>query len=94
MAAKTLCKCLWCKRWLYVLTKRIKFGRGKIDDSHPVDKKKYDWNYLRLFRVPCPDCKGSGVLPTTLGIRTRYECLRCGGWGHVEKSKKYDGENF
>lgn len=62
-------------------------GCGKTNDSRPVDKRKYDRNYLRVYGVPCEDCKATGVLPTLPGIRTRYYCNNCDGLGYVPKHK-------
>ena len=65
-------------------------GCGKTSDPRPclVDKREYDRNYLKVFGVMCEDCRGTGVLPTLPGIRTRYWCNNCGGLGYVPKPKK------
>lgn len=62
---------------------------GKGSERRPclVDKRAADRNYLRVFGVMCEDCKGTGVLPTLPGIRTRYECNNCDGLGYVPKDK-------
>jgi hypothetical protein len=59
---------------------------GKGDTYRPVDWKKYDKNYLRLYGVVCPRCGGKprGVPCPDGGWTT---CPRCNGLGYVEKPR-------
>jgi len=56
----------------------------------PIDKEKYDKNYLRLYGQPCPDCKTKGYFedkPVLKGAPVKTLCLFCNGIGYVEKPK-------
>lgn len=45
---------------------------GKGDTYRPVDRDKYERNYLRIFGVRCPHCEGAG-------------CEKCNHIGFVER---------
>jgi DnaJ-class molecular chaperone len=55
---------------------------GKGDTYRPVDKKKYDRNFLRIFGEKCWQCNGTGKWP---GFDCK--CPNCRGIGYVEKEK-------
>lgn len=63
---------------------------GKGDTYRPVNQDKYDKNWLRLYGVKCPKCKGEGVV----GGITGHWCLTCNGHGLVEPriAEKYNVE--
>ncbi len=52
---------------------------GKGDAPRPVDRKKYEHGWLKIFGVPCPRCNPKGH---EAGKR---DCLKCGGNGWCEK---------
>ena len=55
-------------------------GKGSV--YRPVDRKKYDRNYLRLYGKVCPECNGVGRFPSMM---TFWDCERCKGLGYVER---------
>jgi len=65
-----------------------KSDAGKGDWYRPVNKEKYDKNYLRIFGVVCPQCNGKGYLED-FGVqkneKIKTKCLICQGYGYVEK---------
>jgi len=48
---------------------------SKGDWYRPVDQKKFQRNYLRIFGRECPECKGQG-------------CSRCDDIGFLEAERK------
>jgi len=59
----------------------------------PQDKRKYDREYLRVFGVKCPDCKGVGQLIRANwqdDITAMEDCKICKGLGYIEKPKGSD----
>jgi hypothetical protein len=65
---------------------------GKGDIYRPVNKDKYDRNWLRIYGVVCPECNGAGVLgePDFIGsshVCTMHYCEKCNGVGYIERKK-------
>jgi DnaJ-class molecular chaperone len=58
---------------------------GKGDKYRPVDKDKYERNYLRVFGIKCPSCNGSGFRDS--GIGSLDSCCNCNGIGYIERKK-------
>ncbi len=54
---------------------------GKGDLYRPVDRDKYDKNYLRVYGDKCPKCLGSGRI-AGVGFR---DCEYCDGVGYIER---------
>jgi hypothetical protein len=58
---------------------------GKGDTYRPVNKAKYDSNYLKTFGQRCPECNGSGFDcdgdPCSMS-----RCILCEGIGFIERS--------
>lgn len=56
---------------------------GKGDTYRPVNRNKYDKNYLRIYGRPCDICKEQGWLPDKdrHGKIVKTTCLICGGSG-------------
>ena len=47
--------------------------------------------WLRAFGVPCPKCKGKGVLEdvdSDMRLIIEQQCPKCEGIGYIEKEKK------
>lgn len=67
-------------------------GCGKTDDPRPVDKRKFDIGYLRVFGKKCRACKGAGTVSDVDDFGCEAElitvdCPSCGGLGFVPKNK-------
>jgi len=67
-------------------------GAGKGDTPRPLDKKKYDETWIRIFGKKCRSCKGFGevriVTPddeTEIKGEEVQTCSVCNGLGKVEK---------
>jgi len=67
-------------------------GAGKGDTPRPLDKKKYDETWIRIFGKKCRNCKGFGevriVTPddeTEIKGEEVQTCSVCKGLGKVEK---------
>lgn len=62
---------------------------GKGDFPRKVDYHKYDYNWLRIFGVPCPICKRKGfhVDKGRTGKEIKTSCIFCNGIGYVEKER-------
>jgi DnaJ-class molecular chaperone len=60
---------------------------GKGDTPRPINKERYDRNYLRIYGKICPNCKGQGGFRITnpegqlVGVKG---CKNCEGLGYVE----------
>ena len=54
---------------------------GKGSRPRPVDKKKYDANYLRIFGTECKHCEGKGWR-WCKGYQVK--CLFCDGIGYSD----------
>lgn len=59
---------------------------SKGDNYRPVDKEKYDKNYLRIYGSKCNKCDGTGM--DIYDIDGQRECEYCGGVGYIEKRIK------
>jgi len=57
---------------------------NKEFQKYPTDKRKWDRNYLKIFGIKCPKCKGTGMIP---GGQCDDYCRFCNGIGYVEKNK-------
>lgn len=57
---------------------------GKGSRYRKVDQMKYRHNWLRIFGVPCPNCKGNGMVA---GGQCDDFCPICNGVGYMEKKK-------
>jgi len=55
---------------------------GKGDSYRPVDRKKYDANWLRIFGKVCWNCKGKGEFVINEG-QVHTQCKRCKGTGKM-----------
>jgi DnaJ-class molecular chaperone len=68
-------------------------GKGSVPrPQSAAEKRQYDINYLRVYGVPCPDCKTKGVqgIPDFEGeteVCTMSYCPTCQGLGYVPKKK-------
>ena len=60
---------------------------GKGDTYRPVNRARYDRNYLRIFGERCPVCGGDGWD----NLRVGHPCPACNGLGYVEKTKTSRG---
>ena len=58
------------------------WAAGKGDRQRPVDKRKYDRNYLRIYGKKCSSCQGKGY---HYHNDFREMCFRCDGLGYVPK---------
>jgi hypothetical protein len=65
-------------------------SNGKGDAYRPVDKRKYDRGYLRVFgeKCPVPGCFDGYI---GAGDCTLIMCTNCNGLGYVEKERKESG---
>lgn len=64
---------------------------GKGDTYRKVDMKKYDDNYMRIFRQKCPKCNGEGSVSYYSDNGTfirKTICHSCRGSGYVNKNRK------
>ena len=68
---------------------------GKGDTYRPVNQKKYEENWLRLYGVKCPVCDGSGEEKRRC-LRRPIKCGICLGHGLVEPriAEKYNVESY
>jgi DnaJ-class molecular chaperone len=55
---------------------------GKGDTYRPVDRQRFNRNYLRLYGKKCDLCNGDGV---TNAFANEMSCPQCDGLGYVEK---------
>jgi hypothetical protein len=69
---------------------------GKGDTYRPVNKKKYDENYVRVFGKDCKNCFGIGevrvVTPddeTEIKGEEVQPCPFCNGLGRIKKERKF-----
>jgi len=62
---------------------------GKGDTYRPVDKRKFDRGYLRVYGKECGICKGWGH--TLTEDNSICMCTSCDGLGYVEKERKESG---
>jgi len=65
-----------------------KSDAGKGDTPRPVNKKKYDEGYIRIFGQTCPNCEGLGIErlypPSAIIDEDVYVyCSKCNGKGKV-----------
>jgi hypothetical protein len=58
---------------------------GKGDTFRPVNKEKYDKNYLRVFGKKCPFCDENGKTGYDPITKKYVVCQFCMGLGYVEK---------
>ena len=69
---------------------------GKGDKYRPVDREKYERNWLRLYGKKCSVCDGAGAVThpvvsnkTSHSLRVvETTCKACEGIGYVEKSTR------
>ncbi len=59
-------------------------GCGKGDTPRPVDKKAFDYTWIRLFGDLCPDCKGCGASSSNDDPLDNI-CRTCCGIGKVDR---------
>jgi DnaJ-class molecular chaperone len=58
---------------------------GKGDTPRPINKERYDRNYLRIYGKICPACNGIGKVQFNhSSCRDMIICNYCGGVGYVE----------
>lgn len=62
-----------------------KDGYGKGNIYRPVNKKKYDKGYLRVFGVKCDFCNGRGWIYGDMTTDTKTDCPKCNSIGFIEK---------
>lgn len=72
-----------------------KHDNGKGSVYRPVNREKYDKNYLKLYGVLCQICNGTGVagIPDFEGTKeviTQHVCLNCNGLGYIQKERKHE----
>ena len=60
---------------------------GKGDTFRPINKQKYDKNYLRIFGKKCRDCNGTGVARCEDLKKNKYSCQTCNGIGYIKRKK-------
>jgi len=57
---------------------------GKGDTYRPVNKEKYDANYIRIFGEKCPECLGYGGVRIYFVYDSEIEpCQACNGSGRI-----------
>ena len=56
---------------------------GKGDWYRPVNRQKYDRNYLMIFGDACPNCGGA----------EGRQCSICNGYGFIERTKDGQGSD-
>lgn len=57
---------------------------GKGDTYRPVNKKRYDNNYIRIFGKVCDICQGKGYHTDFDEVQKKWirtNCLICSGTG-------------
>jgi hypothetical protein len=62
-------------------------GAGKGDWPRPVNKKKYDANYDRIFGRICTMCNGRGYFWDWCQMQKKMlktSCIICGGKGRIK----------
>lgn len=57
---------------------------GKGDTYRPVNKERYDKNYLRAYGKICSQCKGKGGWTINNG-QLKTVCKLCNGIGYIER---------
>lgn len=66
-------------------------GAGKGDSQRPMNRKRYDESWIRIFGKKCPDpaCKNGKIKKLCVGEHDEtyqwYPCGTCKGIGRVEK---------
>ena len=59
---------------------------SKGDHYRPVNKQKYDKNYLRIYGMRCPICLGHGFSEIDMtGYFIQVACSNCHGVGYLEQ---------
>ncbi|KKN66008.1 hypothetical protein LCGC14_0476000 [marine sediment metagenome] len=70
-------------------------GSGRRPMQCP--QEQYDRNWLHLYGVECPVCKGKGEIPYSefTDGEGSYKCELCNGYGKVEEriAERYKNES-
>ncbi len=69
------------------LPRQTNYSKG--DFPRKVDRRKWEKNWLKIFGVKCPECKGVGIVDYGDDFMARVtDCKICNGLGYVEKKRK------